>query len=130
MFWHFFCLALNKDGSVCQHKLVLSRVERVMMGFFVRHFQVRKHRRCCLSLWRNRHWALFYYSLPSQVFIKVREVPGICLCDTAEGRKVPCVPSVVFRERNHGDCLLVDLDGPQLISKDLCCTGDPVKSSV
>lgn len=26
MFWHFFCLALNKDGSVRQRKLVLSRV--------------------------------------------------------------------------------------------------------
>lgn len=26
MFWHFFCLALNKDGNVRQRKLVLSRV--------------------------------------------------------------------------------------------------------
>lgn len=26
MFWHFFCLALNKDGNVLQRKLVLSRV--------------------------------------------------------------------------------------------------------
>lgn len=92
MFWHFFCLALNKDGNVHGRKLVLSRVGgKGTLSFFVSSSQVVKHRRCCLWLWWGHHRRYFIVPYRGQSLLRSEEVPGIQLCDTAEGRKVPCV---------------------------------------